>query len=31
MDDDRLKQADKWNYFDEWLVPFRSIPLSIAW
>ena len=25
MDDERLKQIDKWNYFDEWLERIRDI------
>ena len=28
MDDDRLKQIDKWNYFDEWLERIRDIRAS---
>ena len=28
MDDDRLKQVDKWNYFDEWLERIRDIRAS---
>ena len=28
MDDERLKQADKWNYFDEWLERIRDIRAS---
>jgi len=28
MDDDRLKQADKWDYFDEWLERIRDIRAS---
>ncbi len=28
MDDDRLKQADKWDYFDEWLARIRDIRAS---
>ena len=28
MDDDRLKNADKWNYFDEWLERIRDIRSS---
>ncbi|NKB53210.1 MAG: hydroxyacid dehydrogenase [Boseongicola sp.] len=28
MDDERLKQADKWDYFDEWLARIRDIRAS---
>ena len=28
MDDDRLKQTDKWDYFDEWLERIRDIRAS---
>ena len=28
MDDERLKQADKWDYFDEWLERIRDIRAS---
>ncbi len=28
MDDDRLKKADKWDYFDEWLERIRDIRAS---
>jgi len=28
MDDDRLKQVDKWDYFDEWLERIRDIRTS---
>ena len=28
MDDDRLKQAEKWDYFDEWLERIRDIRAS---
>lgn len=28
MDDARLKQADKWDYFDEWLARIRDIRAS---
>ena len=28
MDDERLKQVDKWNYFDEWLERIRDIRAS---
>lgn len=28
MDDDRLKQADNWDYFDEWLARIRDIRAS---
>ena len=28
MDDDRLKQTDNWNYFDEWLERIRGIRAS---
>lgn len=28
MDDDRLKNADKWDYFDEWLARIRDIRAS---
>lgn len=28
MDDDRLKQVDKWSYFDEWLERIRDIRAS---
>ena len=28
MDDKRLKQADKWDYFDEWLARIRDIRAS---
>lgn len=28
MDDDRLKNVDKWNYFDEWLERIRDIRSS---
>lgn len=28
MDDDRLKQVDKWDYFDEWLERIRDIRAS---
>jgi len=28
MDDDRLKQIDKWDYFDEWLSRIRDIRAS---
>ena len=28
MDDDRLKQTDKWDYFDEWLARIRDIRAS---
>lgn len=28
MDDERLKQADKWGYFDEWLARIRDIRAS---
>ncbi|MEM7620630.1 MAG: virulence RhuM family protein [Pseudomonadota bacterium] len=28
MDDDRLKQAEKWDYFDEWLARIRDIRAS---
>jgi len=28
MDDDRLKQADRWDYFDEWLERIRDIRAS---
>lgn len=28
MDDDRLKQVKKWNYFDEWLERIREIRAS---
>ena len=28
MDDDRLKQIDKWDYFDEWLERIRDIRAS---
>ena len=28
MDDDRLKQVKKWNYFDEWLERIRDIRAS---
>ena len=28
MDDNRLKQADKWDYFDEWLARIRDIRAS---
>ncbi len=28
MDDERLKQIDKWNYFDEWLERIRDIRAS---
>ncbi|MFW9906643.1 MAG: RhuM family protein, partial [Candidatus Thorarchaeota archaeon] len=28
MDDDRLKQADRWDYFDEWLERIREIRAS---
>jgi len=28
MDDDRLKQVHKWNYFDEWLERIRDIRAS---
>jgi hypothetical protein len=28
MDDDRLKQADRWDYFDEWLARIRDIRAS---
>ena len=28
MDDDRLKQVNKWNYFDEWLERIRDIRAS---
>ena len=28
MDDERLKQADKWDYFDEWLERIREIRAS---
>jgi hypothetical protein len=28
MDDDRLKQADTWDYFDEWLERIRDIRAS---
>ena len=28
MDDDRLKQIDTWNYFDEWLERIRDIRAS---
>ena len=28
MDDDRLKQVEKWDYFDEWLARIRDIRAS---
>ena len=28
MDDDRLKKADRWDYFDEWLARIRDIRSS---
>ena len=28
MNDERLKQADKWDYFDEWLARIRDIRAS---
>lgn len=28
MDDDRLKKAEKWDYFDEWLARIRDIRAS---
>ena len=28
MDDERLKQAEKWDYFDEWLARIRDIRAS---
>ncbi|MBD1549596.1 virulence RhuM family protein [Roseibium aggregatum] len=28
MDDDRLKQAEQWDYFDEWLARIRDIRAS---
>lgn len=28
MDDERLKKADKWDYFDEWLARIRDIRAS---
>ena len=28
MDDDRLKQAERWDYFDEWLERIRDIRAS---
>lgn len=28
MDDERLKQADQWDYFDEWLARIRDIRAS---
>ncbi len=28
MDDDRLKQVDRWDYFDEWLERIRDIRAS---
>ena len=28
MDDERLKQTDKWDYFDEWLERIRDIRAS---
>ena len=28
MDDERLKQADRWDYFDEWLERIRDIRAS---
>jgi len=28
MDDDRLKQVKKWDYFDEWLERIRDIRAS---
>lgn len=28
MDDERLKQTDKWDYFDEWLARIRDIRAS---
>jgi hypothetical protein len=28
MDDERLKQIEKWDYFDEWLARIRDIRAS---
>lgn len=29
MNDERLKQADQWDYFDEWLARIRDIRTSL--
>jgi hypothetical protein len=31
IDDERSKQVDKWDYFDEWLERIRGIRASEKW